>query len=199
MTDAWASLIQTGVWLLAIGSTLLVTRRRSGQILDALVQRIVAGAPIGLGPVNIGSPPAALKRGQEDSATSEGSEGAALGEGVAQQLADRTYPSDVSDDVYLLHATQVLRPRSDATPGLFRVRVWLETDPPGLLDGVSRVTYRLHHTFSQRVIATEARGRSFELWMNIIGEFTIVAYVERVDKPPLWMTRYLDLPGRPPE
>jgi hypothetical protein len=57
----------------------------------------------------------------------------------------------------------------------------------------------LHETFKQRVIATESQNNQFELWLNVWGEFTVIAYVERKDKEPLWLTRYLDLPGRPPE
>ena len=54
-----------------------------------------------------------------------------------------------------------------------------------------------HDSFNDKVIATEARNKSFELWIDIYGEFNLVDYVERKNKPALWLTRYLDLPGRP--
>jgi hypothetical protein len=37
------------------------------------------------------------------------------------------------------------------------------------------------------------------LWLNVYGEFPVLAYVERKAKPGVWLTRYLDLPGRPPD
>jgi hypothetical protein len=62
------------------------------------------------------------------------------------------------------------------------------------------VTYRLYDDFKPRtVVATEAREREFELWLNVYGEFTIIAYAERENGEGLWLTRYLDLPGRPPD
>ncbi|MFO0943882.1 MAG: pYEATS domain-containing protein, partial [Pirellulales bacterium] len=67
--------------------------------------------------------------------------------------------------------------------GLYRVRVSLETDSTDQLSTVKRVTYRLHSTFPNRIIATEARDKNFELWLNVYGEFTIVAVLERECQP----------------
>ncbi|MEH2176846.1 hypothetical protein [Nostoc sp.] len=39
----------------------------------------------------------------------------------------------------------------------------------------------------------------FELWLNIWGEFTAIAYIEQKNQEALWLTRYLDLPGCPPK
>jgi hypothetical protein len=47
------------------------------------------------------------------------------------------------------------------------------------------------------VYASEEREEGFPILLNVWGEFTIVAIVERRSNPPLFLTRYLDLPGRP--
>nr|WP_191756950.1 pYEATS domain-containing protein [Komarekiella delphini-convector] len=47
------------------------------------------------------------------------------------------------------------------------------------------------------MIATESHQNQFELWLNIWGEFTVIAYVERKNQEALWLTRYLDLPVCP--
>jgi hypothetical protein len=92
---------------------------------------------------------------------------------------------------------QIVRPPTGTIAGLFRVRVTVEADDEKLLEKIDRVIYRLHPTFKNRIIATEARDKEFELWLNVYGEFTIVAKVERKGEDAVWLTRYLDLPGRP--
>lgn len=199
MTEAWVSLIQTGIWLVAIGAFLFFTRKHLREIADALIQRIVAGAPVGIGPVNLGAVPDALRIDQEGSATAEGVRGAELQGDTAAALEGRAYPDGLIEELYLIHSSEVIRPRSAGAPALFRIRLWVEGYTEPLLDGVTRVTYRLHDTFPRRVISTTARDQEFQLWMNVYGEFTVVAYVEREVGSPIWLTRYLDLPGRPPD
>jgi hypothetical protein len=122
---------------------------------------------------------------------------------LRDSLEKKQYPANISEDIYLLHAVEVLRePQKDASGrqrGWYRVRVWLETETSDQLNACTRVIYRLHDTFgpSRRVIATEAKDRAFELEMRVYGEFNVIAYVERLGKPPIWLSRYLDLPGRP--
>jgi len=119
------------------------------------------------------------------------------------RLEQRDYPACLSDEVYLLHAAQVIHePHEDKSgrqPGWYSVRVWLEAETPAQVEECARVFYRLHDTFgsSRRVIATEAKDRAFELQMTVYGEFAVIAYVERPGKSPLWLSRFVDLPGRP--
>jgi hypothetical protein len=199
MNDAWASLIQTGIWIVGLAALLILGRHRLRTLTDALVQRIIQGAPIELGPVNIGAAPAAMRNTKEMSATAEGVDGAELPTDVESVLLERHYPAGLAEDVYLLHSALIVRPRTPTSPAVYRVRAWMEADSPKLLDEIQRVTYRLHDTFPQKVIATTARAQDFELWMNVYGEFTLVAHVERKGKPALWLARYLELPGRPPD
>ena len=199
MTEAWSSLLQTLTWAALVVGLIYAYRGRAGIILDALIQRIEAGSALAIGPVNIGSPPPAIRQGSTREATSEGSEGVQTKEEVEQALLQRTYPEGLSEDVYLVHNAQVITPRTAGRAGHYRVRVTVEADDDALLDDITRVTYRLHDTFPRKVIATEARQSDFELWLNVYGEFTMVAHAERQEKPALWLTRYLDLPGRPPD
>jgi hypothetical protein len=124
---------------------------------------------------------------------------------LRDRLAQRDNPAYLSDEVYLLHAAQVIRePHEDKSgrqPGQYSVRVWLEAETSAQVEECTRAFYRLHDTFgaSRRVIATEAKDRAFKLQMTVYGEFTVIAYVERQGKSPLWLSRFLDLPGRPPE
>ena len=94
----------------------------------------------------------------------------------------------------------------DAEPGtaesdeLEVLSVLVEAYEEKLLAGIRRVTYRLYDDFKPRkVVATEAKAQEFELWLNVYGEFTIVAYAEMENGEGIWLARYLDLPGRPPD
>lgn len=122
-------------------------------------------------------------------------------------LEKKQYPANVTEDVYLVHEASEDRSPIDGPagrqPGRYTLAIWLETERPDQLAACTRVIYRLHDTFgeSRRVIATEARiqDRAFALRLSVYGEFTVVAYVERAGKPALWLSRFLDLPGRPPD
>ena len=69
------------------------------------------------------------------------------------------------------------------------MRVWVEAYPEELLRSCTRVTYRLHDSFGEPVIATEARDKEFELWLSVYGEFTVIACVEREGQGPVWTSR----------
>jgi hypothetical protein len=43
----------------------------------------------------------------------------------------------------------------------------------------------------------EDARRGFQVVLRINGEFTVVAVVKYKDGETVWLTRYLDLPGRP--
>lgn len=198
MGNEWLAVLPTALWVGFFVGLIVVFWKKVHLILDALILRIEAGAPVGFGPVSIGSPPPALLSGAAGTATAEGASGSGTPKDVKARLLERKYPPEISDELYLVHATQVLRPYAGPGTGRYRVRVTLESyEDQSLLDEVTRVTYRLHDSFKEKVIATEARADAFELWLNIYGEINLVAYVERRDKPPLWLTRYLDLPSRP--
>jgi len=99
-------------------------------------------------------------------------------------------------DLYLTHEAWPVS-QGPGPKQWYAVRIALEADCEELLDTCERVTYRLHDTFPKPVVATRARDKEFELWIRCWGEFTVRALVERRGAPPVPLTRYLDLPGRP--
>jgi hypothetical protein len=99
-------------------------------------------------------------------------------------------------DLYLTHKAWPVA-GGPGSKQWYAVRIALEADCEELLDTCERVTYRLHDTFPKPVVATRARDKEFELWIRCWGEFTVRAIVERRGAPPVPLTRYLDLPGRP--
>lgn len=144
--------------------------------------------------------PEEIRKGEQVGVTKEGLGGLADSNDVTAMLAAKEYPQGIVEDLYLLHEASVTVSRTSERRGLFRVRVWLEAYRPSLLDDVERVSYRLYNDeFPRAVVATAARANGFELWLNVYGEFTVVACVQSRGKPAVWLTRYLDLPGRPPE
>jgi len=200
--SGWSPLFQTIVWVLFIAILLVIFWRKIEILVGYILRRIERGADVDFGPFKVGSPPAALRRGKTDVVTAEGTAGAVAPPGdIETRLLNKGYPTEcIQEDFYLIHEAQMIRERTPGRVGLYRVRVWLETEDDASLQQCNRIVYRLHDTFSQKVIATEARDKNFELWLNVYGEFTIVAYVERsAPYEPLWLSRYLELHGRPPD
>jgi hypothetical protein len=190
---------QTILWIGFAAALLFGVRIERESLFGVLFRRVKAGAPFSLAGLEIGSPPAEIRRGEHVGVTSEGRQGATLPLDIADLLQRREYPANVAESPYLVHESQIVRPRTEKTVGLYRVRVRLEADSAPELQNVRRVTYRLHETFPHPTLATEAREEGFELWINVYGEFTVVAVVERDGLSPLWLTRYINLPGRPPD
>lgn len=203
MTDShgavpWIPLIQTGLWMTFALVLLVYLRRHVTEVLTAIAARLQSGAPLKVaGIIELGAP-ASLPTNKQGVATAEGSGGAETAPDIMTRLERREYPPGINDDLCLVHESKVLLAPTQGKPGLFRVRVHLdscsEIGPP---EDVVRVTYRLHDTFRRKVIATEARENDFELWLNVYGEIMVIGYVERREKESLWVSRYLDLPGRP--
>lgn len=192
------TLVETGLPLLFGTFVVLLFWKKVLLIVDALVVRIQAGAPVKIGSVDIGAVPEAVKSGEAKSATSEGAHGVNTPEEIKSALQKRQYPAEITDELYLVHSSQETKPYRGPRTGQWLVRAYVEAyEDDSLLDEIVRVTYRLHDSFGENVLTTEARDKAFELWISIYGEFNLIAHVERKNKPDLWLTRYLDLPGRP--
>lgn len=195
---SWVSIVPSVLWYVFAVVLIAVLWKKIELIMDAIAVRIQAGAPLAVGPLNIGSPPPALRGAEIKSATAEGIAGVEAPVNVEEMMLERKYPEGITEAIYLVHVSQVLKPYTGPLTGVWRVRTYIEAyEDETLLDEITRVTYRLHDTFGKKVISTEAREKSFELWVNMYGEINLVAFVERRGKSPLWLTRYLDLPGRP--
>jgi hypothetical protein len=110
-------------------------------------------------------------------------------------MLEKIYPDYISERVYLVHSIESASSETPQDKGRFFVKVWLEAYGNDVDDCV-RVIYRLYDDFPTRVYASEEREEGFPILLNVWGEFTIVAIVERRSNPPLFLTRYLDLPGR---
>lgn len=104
----------------------------------------------------------------------------------------------VSDYPYLMHQGAKISKSSDFP---YIIKAWIEFDKEyGFgLDEVARVYYRLDPTFPKEdwVLVSEDHAKFFEIWMRVYGEFTIIAVVVLKDGRKFWLSRYLDLPGRP--
>lgn len=196
---AISPVIQTGIWVGFIVWALTRFRVQLDDLLQALIQRIRDGSKLITPFGTIESSPD-LPKGRTGAATAEGSKGGELASNVRAILEKKQFPDAISESIYLVHASEVIRPRTEKEVGLFRVRVWMEAYTKDELKEIKQVSYRLFDDdFPEPVISTAAMGRNFEIWLNVYGEFTIIAYAERQDGTGFWLTRYLDLPGRPPE
>lgn len=199
MTDATSALLQTIIWAGLLAALAVYLRRPLTRLAELMIRRIAEGAAVTVGPVALGEAPTSVRSGREQQATAEGPEGAPLDESIEETLLKRSYPECLDHRVYLVHEAEQLVPRTRQRTGRYRVRIWVEAYEASDLEDVERVTYRLHSTFPRPIIATTNKAKEFELWLNVWGEFTITAYVERTSKPNIYAFRYLDLPGRPPD
>jgi hypothetical protein len=200
---SWVPFWQTIVWLIFwVFIIQYINKNFSQQIsslFNAFITRIQDGSALKLGNFVELDVPTAIKTQQVSTATAEGVSGIKIPEDINEKVLNyQKNSTGISESIYLIHLAEVIVSRTPEKPGLYRVKIWLEAYFEDDFNDCTRVIYRLHNTFKKQIIATESPQNQFELWLNIWGEFTVIAYVERKDKEALWLTRYLDLPGRPP-
>lgn len=195
----YVPVFQTFLWVTLIGLTVILFYREYRSILNALKGRVETGSSLKVGTsgFEVGAAPESIQKGESRVATSEGAQ-LSTPEALKEVFIHRRYPEGFTDEIFLVHGWEVLKPSSGRKDGNYRIRIWVESYDESLLDKINRVTYRLPGTFLERIITTKARNKNFELWLNCWGEFTIAAYLEREEKPALWLNRHLTLPGRPP-
>lgn len=196
----YVPVFQTFLWVALIVVIVRLFYRECRSILESLRGRIETGSSfkVGASGFEVGAAPESIQKGESRVATSEGTR-LFTPEGLEEALIQRKYPEGFTDEVFLVHGWEVLKSSSGRRDGNYRIRVWVESYDENLLEEIKRVTYRLPRTFKpDRIITTKARNKNFELWLNCWGEFTIAAYLEREEKPALWLNRHLTLPGRPP-
>lgn len=196
MGKDFVPLYETVAWMLFSGILLFLARGRVGRLMDALVRRVQLGGKLQVGGFLLGEPPASLMSGAVGASITGGETSSE--KDLEGRLDRRDYPSELSDALYLIHASEVITPRTTPGSGRYRVRIWVEGFPYAEVGSVESVTYRLYDDFPQRILTTTARDRNFELWLNVYGEFTVVAYAKRKNGG-VFLFRYLDLPGRPPD
>ena len=195
ITEPQVQLVQTVLWVVLALGCLCAFGTRLFKLADRIIDRLHHGASMKVGLLEVGEAPAAIRSGRSAAVTGEGGLGIPIEASLREKLVEGTDPDFVDEEIYLLHsAARVSTPSGRQR---FQVRIWLEGYSEPHVDSILQVTYRLHHSFPTRLVATRDRHQAFELWLNVWGEFTVTAYVERRDAQPLWISRYLDLPGRP--
>ncbi len=197
MTDAWSSFLQTLLWISIIVYFIFKLRKVIQFLPDILKKRLEEGAPFSIGPVSIGTPPEAIMKGEKGAVTSEGTGGISASQEIESIMLNSRYPAGVSDEYYLVHSWEAVHQSDKDDVEQFRIRLWFEALNRQLLDNISRVTYKLPQEFPQQVVATEAKGRDFELWFNTSKEINIMALVAKEDNTSMWLSRHITLPGRP--
>lgn len=187
-------------WIVFWTGLLVFARKHLSAVLDALASRVRAGSSLTVGPFTIGEPPKDLKdAGTGAAAVTNTADPDAIPKELTKELIDKEYDRLIEEQYFLLHASEVIREPKSPRSGRYRVRVWLESYYDKPLDEIIRVTYRIWHDARPPIISTTSAKTNFDLWLNVYGEFPVLAYVERKNKPGVWLTRYLDLPGRPPD
>jgi hypothetical protein len=109
------------------------------------------------------------------------------------------YQEIVAADYCLLHATEVMHPRTTPGSGRYRIRVWIEEIVDRPLEDIESVTYHVWEDFNQTIFTSCSQKSQFDLWMNVYGEFPVLALVKLKDGGSILLQRYLDIPGRPPD
>ena len=117
-----------------------------------------------------------------------------------QTAINKSYGKLVRAGPCIIHQAETLQPRSSPGSGRYRVRAWIESfDEASVLKEIESVTYRVWDDFRNNTLTTTDLSSNFDLWLNVYGEFPILAFVKMRDGSLIELQRYLDLPGRPPD
>lgn len=217
VTSQIISLVKDGRWTILLAILLYVGRDRVSEAVAVVIDKVKQGWKISVAGFALEPPPTLSSETSDivlpkraapltDEVGSDALEVVSPAEAdILEKMKTKTYPYPVSEEIYLMHAAKVVRPRKRQQNGWYQVGVWVEFEKPMEAEEAIRVTYRLHDSFKSivpdGVVSTRDRSgtQKFIMWMTVYGEFTVVACVERRGKDPLYLYRYLDLPDRPPE
>ena len=143
------------------------------------------------------SPPTALNRHTPGGAVDEAFQ--VVVEEVEEDKVHTVFNEERDFGFALVHQAKVTCERTGPGSGRYLTRVWVEPIENKRLYSISHVTYQLWPEFNQNTLSTTDANANFEVWLNIYGEFPIVALIKLKDGTSRILTRYLDLPGRPPD
>lgn len=142
--------------------------------------------------------PAALEGKTTGIATSDTSRSSIPQESI--DTIEAKYQALVSNGFALLHQSEVLQTRTSPKSGRYRVRVWIESiERVRPLNDIESVTYHVWHDFRNPILSTSDIKSNFDLWLNIFGEFPVLAIIKLRSGIQIEAHRYIDLPGRPPD
>jgi len=214
VASAIGDVLSAWAWPILIVIVILLARRNGilsdfRLLLSALEKRIREGSKFSIGPsgITVEQIPPGIAAGTVEQTTAEGVKGANLSnisKDIIDQLQEPTgvLTGTIGTYPYLLHTATQTRPRTTQNSGRWATRVWIEVAPDFGFPAteIKRVIYRIEGASpGKNVITTMSSERQFELWLSLYGEFTIIAVVEKTDGSFIWLSRYLDLPGRPPD
>jgi hypothetical protein len=176
----------------------IVFRRSIADLAKALTHSLERGAAVRVGSFfSIGVAPKKVREGAPGSAAvSDSDKGVELPKDLSTSELDEEY-NRLKHGFFLVDATQVVVERTTPKSGRYQVRVWVESLDPKTLNEITRVTYRIWDDFNPPIIATTSRETNFDVWLNVYGEFPVLAYIEAKTRAPVCISRYIDLPGRP--
>ena len=187
-------------WIVFWAVLLIAARKYVIATFEAVTTRIRLGSSVTVGPVTIGEPPKDLRDTPNGSAAvSNTPDPEAIPAGLTSELIDQRYKLLIEQQYFLLHASEITKERTIPKSGRYRVRVWVESYFDVPLEEIVRVTYRIWTDAHHSIISSTSRNTNFDLWLSVYGEFPVLAYIELREKQGIWVTRYLDLPGRPPD
>jgi hypothetical protein len=123
-----------------------------------------------------------------------------------QLLIDKLLKKDftsvsIGDYPYLMHeASRTPKARFKYASRVY-LEFWTQNESRPQVNEVEKVYYRLDDTFPRPgwVTISDDAQNGFQVVLRLNGEFTIVAVVKFKNGDAVWLTRYLDLPGRPTE
>lgn len=171
-------LLQTLVWPIFVLLLLFWARRHVRQLLDAIRIRIERGDTFEAGTSGVKLTSVVRSEGQ-------GGKG-----GVSRETG---ITSIDSEGIYLVHKARRDRSLDSDGQQIYRLRIFLETDPSVSLSRVSKVVYHLHPTFPNPEQEVTDPETQFELVTYAWGQFNLKAEVYLRDRTePLMLERYLN-------
>lgn len=185
----WMPLLQSCVWPAFIGAFLIWFKIPFVAMIKALQERILAGAPFEAGPIKIGQAPKLAAVVDELSVRPADVERPERGANEQNGGATLFEPGNM----YLVHTARRVRNPDSPAEAFYNVRLYLDADEQGTLDGVSEVTYYLHPSFKEPVRVVPDRKTSFELRLRIWGEFNVAANVHLKIGENRRLERYLNV------
>ncbi|HMG05874.1 MAG TPA: pYEATS domain-containing protein [Chthoniobacterales bacterium] len=194
LLKAWLDFVSSLVWPTVILIILVAFKAQIEGLLKRIKSGELGGAKFDF--QSLPEPPSALSADKLGAAVSDATSVAPASESAIHQI-DAKYAALLEEDYFLLHATEIVHAPTSPGTGFFRVRVWLEAISDGKLKRIESVTYRVWHDFPKTRLATKNRSKQFDVWLNVNGEFPILACIKLADGKIVWRSRYLDLPGRP--
>lgn len=198
MNEHWASVIDSIasvtaalIWPTILVVFALVFRKHFVQLLEAIRDRIEAGADFHVGShgLSVGRPP-----NLDDAATPAAV--AQLDVNAAgrdeKQEADSENRPVLTPEFHLTHGSKLKHIKNGKA--YYSVRVSLESKDDTVLGDVEKVIYYLHPSFRNREKVVTESWRDFQLRFSAWGEFTIEADVFlKTQTTPIRISRYLNL------